>query len=50
MKKTIIVLASLGTLLFGVTVFAQESTPEAGQSIISLLVILGVFGAVFYFF
>ena len=29
--------------------YGQEDGPVAGQSMISLLVILGVFGAVFYF-
>jgi preprotein translocase subunit YajC len=43
-------LVSLGALLalFGIAAFGQEE-PAAGQSIISLVVILAVFAAVFYF-
>ncbi len=43
------VLAGLIVLTFGLVAFGQEAQPAAGQSIVSLVVILGVFAAVFYF-
>jgi len=49
MSKWLVSLTGLVILLFGVTTFGQESQPAAGSSIVSLVVILGVFAAVFYF-
>jgi len=49
MGKAIVFVMGLTIFLFGVVAYGQEDTPVAGQSMISLLVILGVFGAVFYF-
>lgn len=49
MGKAIVFVIGLTIFLFGVVAYGQEDTPVAGQSMISLLVILGVFGAVFYF-
>ena len=49
MGKAIVLVVGLTIFLFGVVAYGQEDGPVAGQSMISLLVILGVFGAVFYF-
>ncbi len=49
MGKVIVFVMGLTTFLFGVVAYGQEESPVAGQSMVSLLVILGVFGAVFYF-
>jgi len=50
MGSVIVSLAGLLAVLLGVTAFGQETTaPGAGSSVVSLVVILGVFAAVFYF-
>jgi len=49
MSKWLVSLTGLVILLFSVTTFGQDSQPAAGSSIVSLVVILGVFAAVFYF-
>jgi len=49
MGRVIVFLVGSFTFLFGVVAFGEDASPVAGQSMISLLVILGVFGAVFYF-
>lgn len=49
MGKAIVLVIGLTIFLFGVVAYGQEDSPVAGQSMISLVVILGVFGAVFYF-
>ena len=50
MSRTVFFITGLLTLLVGVAAFGQETTaPAAGSSVISLVVILAVFGAVFYF-
>jgi len=49
MSKVLVSLAGVMMLLFSVTAFGQETQPAAGSSIVSLVVILGVFAAVFYF-
>jgi len=49
MRRAIVSVMGLTTFLFGVVAFGDDATPVAGQSMVSLLVILGVFGAVFYF-
>ncbi|MEA1871603.1 MAG: preprotein translocase subunit YajC [Candidatus Bipolaricaulota bacterium] len=49
MSRMVLFIAGLLVLLLGVAVFGQEATPAAGSSVISLVVILAVFGAVFYF-
>lgn len=49
MGKAIVLVIGLTIFLFGVVAYGQEDAPVAGQSMISLVVILGVFGAVFYF-
>jgi len=50
MGRVAVLIAGLITFLFRFTVFGQATTtPAAGSSVISLVVILAVFGAVFYF-
>ena len=49
MERVAVLIAGLITFLFGFTVFGQETTTATGSSMISLVVILAVFGAVFYF-
>jgi len=49
MSKALVFWAGAIILLFSVAAFGQESQPTAGSSIVSLVVILGVFAAVFYF-
>ncbi len=49
MSKWFVSLTGLAILLFSVAAFGQEAQPAAGSSIVSLVVILGVFAAVFYF-
>jgi len=50
MGRVAVLIAGLITFLFGFAVFGQDAaTPAAGSSVISLVVILAVFGAVFYF-
>ncbi len=49
MSKWLVFLVGLVILLFGVTAFGQEQPAGAGSSIVSLVVVLGVFAAVFYF-
>ncbi len=50
MAKMSFLIAGLMTTLFSSVAFGQTTTaPAAGGSVISLVVILAVFGAVFYF-
>jgi preprotein translocase subunit YajC len=49
MSRTVLFITGLLVLLLGVAAFGQEAAPAAESSIISLVVILAVFGAVFYF-
>jgi preprotein translocase subunit YajC len=49
MERVAVLIAGLITFLFGFSAFGQTATPAAGSSVISLVVILAVFGAVFYF-
>ena len=49
MERVAVLIAGLITFLFGFSAFGQTTTPAAGSSVISLVVILAVFGAVFYF-
>jgi len=49
MSRMVLFITGLMVLLFGVAAFGQEAAPAAGSSVISLVVILAVFGAVFYF-
>ncbi len=50
MGRTVLFITGLLVLLLGVAAFGQETTaPGAESSVISLVVILAVFGAVFYF-
>jgi preprotein translocase subunit YajC len=49
MGKMIGFVAGLITLMCGFAAFGQEATTSAGSSVISLVVILAVFAAVFYF-
>jgi len=50
MERVAVLIAGLITFLFGFAAFGQTTTtPAAGSSVISLVVILAVFGAVFYF-
>ena len=50
MGRVTVFVAGLITFLFGFSAFGQTSTTAAGgSSVISLVVILAVFGAVFYF-
>ncbi len=50
MGSAVVLIAGLVTLLLGVAAFGQGTTASgAGSSVISLVVILGVFAAVFYF-
>jgi preprotein translocase subunit YajC len=49
MKKISVILAGLIVGMSGCAVFAQDAADTAGSSMISLVVILVVFGAVFYF-
>lgn len=49
MSRMVLFITGLLVLLLGVAAFGQEAAPAAGSSVISLVVILAVFGAVFYF-
>ena len=49
MSRTVLFITGLLVLLLGVAAFGQEAAPTSESSIISLVVILAVFGAVFYF-
>jgi preprotein translocase subunit YajC len=50
MKRASVFLSALIVVLLGCVAFAQtDAAPTAGSSMISLVVILAVFGAVFYF-
>ncbi len=49
MSRTVLFITGLLVLLLGVATFGQEAAPAGGSSVISLVVILAVFGAVFYF-
>ncbi len=48
MGRAVVFTVGVGLLLFGQAAFGQDE-PAAGQSIISLVAILAVFAAVFYF-
>lgn len=49
MSRTVLFITWLLVFLLGVAAFGQEAAPAGGSSVISLVVILAVFGAVFYF-
>ncbi len=49
MSRMVLFITGLLVLLLGVAAFGQEAAPAAGSSVISLVGILAVFGAVLYF-